>query len=63
MADRYHFEVLNREGSPFLRSARPWSLDEIRADASLCSILNRYPHVARTEDGDEVEGLPGFPQV
>lgn len=62
MTERYHFEILSWTGGTFARSARPWSVDEIKADTALSTILRRYRHQARTEAGAEVEHLPDFPQ-
>jgi hypothetical protein len=62
MTERYHFEILSWTGGIFARSARPWSVDEIKADTALSTILRRYRHQARTEAGAEVEHLPDFPQ-
>lgn len=62
MTERYHFEILSWTGGVFARSARPWSVDEIRADKALSTILRRYRHQARTGAGVEIDHLPDFPQ-
>jgi hypothetical protein len=58
----YEYEILNNLGTPFLRSARPKTIDEINADPTLQHALKHYPHRARIVGSGELEHLPGFPQ-
>jgi hypothetical protein len=62
MTLRFNYEILNRRGTVFLRSARPRTLDEIKADQTLCYMLRQYRHRAITASGQELEHLPDFPQ-
>lgn len=60
---QFRYEILNHRGTPFLRSARPRTLAQIKADPTLCHQLRQYRHRAWIEGGGELEHLPEFPQV
>lgn len=59
---RYTYEILNHRGTAFVRNARPKTLDEINADATLCYMLSQYQHRAWTTTGQQLDNLPDFPQ-
>jgi hypothetical protein len=63
MTDRYFFEILNRQGHPYILRGKAWSVDEIKADSTISRLLGEYTHRAWTDDGMPLESLPGIPQA